>query len=64
VKQLLENKVRVKFVDGSGNVVSARWFDLCIDDERREMGKLCGKWQSTTVGNKVESEVMTIVRAR
>jgi hypothetical protein len=57
-----ENKVRVKFVDLHGNIESVHWFDLANDTDRRDMGRACAHWQQYAVGNRIESEVMTIVR--
>ena len=63
MKQLLENKVRVVFINPDGSILHVRWFDLAKDEERREMGKLCAQHQSATMGNVVKSEVITIKRA-
>ena len=63
LKQLIENRVRVKFITHDGHVDCVEWFDLVITEQRRDMGMKCGFWQSKEIGNRVESEVMTIVRA-
>lgn len=62
MRQLVENIVRVRFITRDNRVNETADFDLVIDDERRAMGKKCAVWQSTAVGNKVESVVLTIVR--
>ena len=63
MKQLLENTVRVKFWTVNNPVPRVKWYNLVIDEERRQMGKDCGAHQSDKVGNRVESEVMTIRRS-
>jgi len=62
-KQLLKNVVRVQFLNPLRVPQSEHLFDLCIDAERRQMGKLCGEWQSVAVGNRIVSTVIEIVRA-
>ena len=64
LKQLIENRVRVKFITPSGHIDTVEWFDLVITEQRRDMGMKCGFWQSKEIGNRVESEVMTIVRVK
>ena len=62
--QLLENRVRVTFRRPNGAVCVERLFDLADDRQRRQMGQECGEWQSMTVGNSVESVVVSIRRAQ
>lgn len=62
MKQLIENKVRVTFRESNGRVFCVVTYDLANDVHRRAMGIKCGQWQSSEVGNRVESEVISIRR--
>lgn len=63
MKQLIENKVRVRFLDESGRVVKVNIYNLVDTEQRRQMGAACARWQSMQPGYAVHSEVLTVTRS-
>ena len=58
--QLIENKVRVQFYYANTQKTRVETFDLCDNEQRREMGRQCAIHQSFA-GNRITSEVISAV---